>query len=317
MRLIVIFAAAAFAVLAFIVVYQMNSTAPAGDGPQALVDPKTRNTEVKQVNVMVAKKDIPIGTKLTSEDLDIQPWPSHLKLEQFVNADDQTIEGMVTRSPFLQFEPIIRNKLANPNDPSFLASSLPAGMRAATIPIDAVTGIAGFVFPGDRVDVLITQNIPDGKKADVNADQSRGSDTINTDEKGTAITEVLVPNAKVLAIDQKSTIDAKDKVNTPSSITLEVSLKDAQKLKLAEKSGTLSLSLRSLKDKDSTDVARPVGAGDLSRTTPPSFFPVLYGFNDDTAPVTAEGEDMKAVGLDTVISVVRGVKAETIEVNRP
>ena len=123
---------------------------------------------------------------------------------------------------------------------------------------------------------------------------------------------------RVLAVNQHSTVEEGGALKSPASVTLEVSQKDAQKLRLGEKSGTLSLSLRSLKEVADAKVVRPVGAGDLSRTTPPSSFPVLYGFNDDdVVPEAQEGaEGLKAV-YEGSVSVVRGVTAQNVEINRP
>lgn len=319
MRYIIFFVAAFFAVIAF--VFMLNVGGGAGnkqETPDALVNPQAKQIEVQSTNIMVAKRNIPIGTLLKAEDLDTQPWPAHLKLPQFVTSEDPSVIGMVSRSNFLEFEPIIRTKLANPNDPSFLASSLPKGMRAITISIDAIAGIGGFVFPGDRVDVLVTQNIVNGKAA---VDANAGGNTVGVPGKeGNTLTEVLIPNIKVLAVDQKSTKGAEDGITVPSNVTLEVSQKDAQRIRLAEKGGQLSLSLRSLKDIDVAEVVRPTGPGDLSRTTAPSFFPVLYGFGDDNAPVPTIAGDANApasVSNDVSISVVRGAKVETVEVNRP
>lgn len=166
---------------------------------------------------------------------------------------------MITRTPFQKGEPIIMNRLANPNDPSFLAGSLEKGMRMITIAVDVVSGGGGFVFPGDRVDVLITHDVSTGE----------------LDEKKQPvkepITEVLVPDVRVMASNQKSTAHGGDAPVVPTNISLEVSADNAQKIRLAESAnGRISVVLRSLKDKDTTTVARPSGISDLSavRTVP-------------------------------------------------
>ncbi len=140
---------------------------------------------------------------------------------------------------------------------------------------------------------------------------------------------------RVLAVNQMSTATTEEKPGLPSNVSLEVSKEDAQKLRLAaEGNGTLSLSLRSLHDKDDKSMAQPTGVPDLSRITPPSYYPVLYDHQAEYTPKVVdvfgkptqdetEGaeEDMEfeMQGMDTSkdVTVVRGVEKETVGVNRP
>src|SRR5580658_4035513 len=105
----------------------------------------------------------------------IQTWPKHLKLDDMVEANPSEPSGllkMVARTPFTKGEPIMLSRLANEKDPSFLAASLPKGMRVVTIAVDQVSGVAGFIFPGDRVDVIITHDISLSQHAEVKTDDS-------------------------------------------------------------------------------------------------------------------------------------------------
>jgi pilus assembly protein CpaB len=122
-------------------------------------------------------------------------------------------------------EPILAAKISAPGAGASIAALLTDGMRAATVRIDDVSGVAGFVQPNDSVDVLITRNVPNAGAAD------------------SQVTDVLLQNVRVLAIDQ----EAKNSDGTPKlarSATFEVSPLDAQKLALAQKTGQLSLVLR-------------------------------------------------------------------------
>jgi pilus assembly protein CpaB len=244
---------------------------------------------------------------------------------------------MVARTPFTKGEPIMLSRLANEKDPSFLAASLPKGMRVVTIAVDQVSGVGGFVFPGDRVDVLITHDINLSHHEEIKADDAK------QESKKEAVTEVLLSNISVMAVNQKSVIHGGEPPVVPTTVSLEVSASDAQKLRLTEHAnGRLSLALRSLHDKDEIELARPTGVGDLSRLTPPAYFSVLYDSNGQTnytphvtsaapegatlvptgaaptasaAPATDAAPDAGVSGAP--ITVVRGVKIEEVEVSRP
>jgi len=315
MRLIILFIAAALSAFAAFFVWQFTSEKPQPpedpvvvdsgpvETPIPIADPKPLASDVPEVDVVIARADIPVGSEIDTTMIDYQRWPKHLLVPGFVVRPEQgapPIVGKMTRTVVKARQPILDTMLANPNDPSFLPGVLSEDMRAITIPVDAITGVGGFVFPGDRVDVMITQEfIYRPKKGNADDVFGRGGVVENREN----ITEILLPNVRVLAINQRTVANnadpkAKDAGNPlPSNVTLEVTPKDAEKLRLAEKEGRLSLVLRSIKDKDKIDIAtRPVGPGDLSRTTPPSFYPVLYDFNSDYQPavVSLFGEGTQA-----------------------
>lgn len=352
MRLIFLFIAIALAGAAFFVT--MNLTKEEAKPAQPIIqETKVVVKEVPTVDVFVARQDIPIGTEITRAMLDVQPWPKHLLLPDFVTIEGDpssagTIDKMVARTPFQKGEVVMRSKLANPKDPSFLAAALAENMRAVTIQADPISGVGGFVFPGDRVDLLITHNV------------NTGSQTL--DEKGKTaapaepVTEVLLSNVKVLAVNQRATMQGAEGPQMPSSFTLEVGQIDAQKIRLTELAGArLSLTLRSVKDKDDFSLVRPTGRGDLSRITPPSYFAVLYDKKSSYTPTIVSGDgkvltkgegsvstsgvipqqtplaNLVKDGINqeaggnvitsaddkTIIAVVRGVRMEPVEVQGP
>lgn len=200
--------------------------------------------DFETVNVLIASRPIAIGEVIDAEMLDSQPWPKHLVLEDFITSPDATqqVVKMVARSAFQQGEPIVLNRLSNPNDPGFLAANLTPGMRVVTVASDAIAGIAGFVYPGDRVDVLVTHSIPKMEEEEDEAER-------NPKE---SVTETLLTDIKVLAVNQWASGANPETKEMPSSISLEVSLKDAQRLRLAQETGYLSLALRGLDEKDTT-----------------------------------------------------------------
>jgi len=349
MRLIILFVAIALAAGVFFVA--MHFTAPKEETPLPVVKAEVKYEKEPTVNVYTAREDIPIGSVLKQEMLDIQPWPSHLMLPDMVAADPTqapTIVKMIVRTPFQKGEPIIINKLANEKDPSFFAAALPKGMRAVTISVDVISGVGGFVFPGDRVDVLITHDVTppslsalsrmlsnagsnnreaanegasamNGEAQEGNSPETHksGSSTVTIVQKD-PITEVLLSNVAVLAINQKSATHEGEMPAVPSNVSLQVSAADAQKLRLAENgNGRLSLALRSLKDRDETTAPRPTGIGDLSHLLPPSYFPVLY--DESGHPIYAEGANLpeEESSYSNMVVVVRGVQVQPVEVSRP
>lgn len=211
-----------------------------------------RSETLKTSDVLLAKVDIPVGTKINETMVDVQPWPAHLVLDNFIVSGNEEVVGRITRAAIQAHEPFLKSKLANENDPGFLAGALPSGMRAITVATDVVSGVAGFVFPGDRVDIVFAHNVP----AEIDETQKGGATR-------PALTEVLVPNARVLAVNVRDNNVANNGPATPNNVTLEVSDEDAQRVRLAEKIGTLSLSLRSIKD-DNTSIPNPTRMVDLS-----------------------------------------------------
>jgi pilus assembly protein CpaB len=235
---------------------------------------------VKTVSIFVAAQPIPIGASVTQEMVSIQPWPENLMLEGFIRADaGVNIVGMVARAPFQQQEPFLLAKLAKPSDPNFLAGSLPKGMRVITIQTNEIEGLAGFLFPGDHVDVILTHEISKW----VTPPSGAGGAPVSPQEQKEAVSETLLSNVVVLAVDQRPTsANATDKNGNliiPRSVTLMVTPTDAQRLRLGAQKGTLTLALRSLQDKDSNDPLIVTSPADLSQV------PEMTGAQSDAGGV--------------------------------
>jgi pilus assembly protein CpaB len=203
--------------------------------------------------VLVARKALPVGTIIDAESFTYQPWPKELMqaayyVEGSPDSDTKTLLGTVVRYPITAGQPVTRGALVGPQDRGFLAAALGAGMRAITVPVNVSTGVAGFVFPGDHVDVLLTQQVEGGG-----------------DGPALKVSETIIRNVRVLATDQRISEkdkDGKTEVKTFSNVTFEVTPRIAEKLAVAQSMGTLSLSLRSIAD-NTADLERAVASGEI------------------------------------------------------
>lgn len=109
--------------------------------------------------VLVAKRALPIGTILTADAIGYQLWPKEMVQDAYFidgEADMTQLLGTVVRHPVTAGEPVTQGSLVRPGDRGFLAAALGPGMRAITVPVSARTGVGGFIFPGDRVDLMLT-----------------------------------------------------------------------------------------------------------------------------------------------------------------
>jgi len=183
--------------------------------------------------VLVAKTDLPAGQFVRPENLRWQPWPEDGIAEAYIGPDKAKLEdfvGAVVRTGLVAGEPVVDGKLVRPGDRGFMAAVLSPGKRAVTVPVTLSSGVAGFIFPGDRVDVLMTEVIQEEK---------------DKDGKERRATETVLTDIRVLAVDQRAD-DQKKEVAIAKTATLEVSSKQAEVVAVAGEMGKLSLSLRSL-----------------------------------------------------------------------
>lgn len=182
--------------------------------------------------VLVAHGNLPAGHFLRAENLRWQVWPPGTVAADYVVEGKGKLEdyiGSVVRSGIADGEPITALRVVRPGDRGFLAAVLTPGYRAVTVPVTVSSGIAGFVFPGDHVDLLLTLAVPMTGKATILHHAS----------------ETLLTNLRVLAVDQRANDQAKDVV-VAKTVTLEVTPKQAETIAVATDLGQLSLSLRSL-----------------------------------------------------------------------
>src|SRR5689334_17513185 len=142
--------------------------------------------------ILVARKALPVGTIIDQESLAFQAWPKELiqnayYLEGAPESDMSKLLGTVVRNAITAGQPVTQGALVGPNDRGFLAAALGPGMRAVTVPVSSTTGVAGFVFPGDRVDLVLTQEVAGGGEG-----------------PALKVSETIVRNLRVLATDQRT-----------------------------------------------------------------------------------------------------------------
>jgi pilus assembly protein CpaB len=184
--------------------------------------------------VLVAHSAVPRGQILKPADLEWQVWHDGGINHAYIQKGTKTIEdfaGWVARDPFAPGDPITEGKIVQPGKSGFLAAALQPGMRAVSVPVTVTSGISGFVFPGDQVDILITHPL-----------QASGGKGEGVQHQAS---ETVLHDVRVLAVDQK--LDSKGgEAIVAHTATLEVTPKQSEVIAVASEMGKLSLSLRSL-----------------------------------------------------------------------
>jgi len=233
-----------------------------------------REIEVKSYYVAIATKTLPVGTMLGPEDVKLVAWPAsspvsggYTKVEEVVN------RGLI--APVVENEPLTATKLAPIEAGAGLAPTIAAGMRAISVKVNEVIGVAGFVVPGTRVDVVVTI----GRQDD-------------------SVSRVIVSNAQVLTAGTKYDQEqAKDGKPLPSTVvTLLVTPQDSERIALASTQGSIMLALRNPLDATTTEtkgtrmaslmgapepapvvrIAKGVPRAAIAAPAPPPPAPVIY-----------------------------------------
>ena len=209
-----------------------------------------RQVEVASTMAVIAARNIPVGTLLVKEDVKVVAWPARNPLKGgFKSVDEVTNRGVITG--LAENEPLTESKLAPLGAGGGLAPTIPSGMRALSVRVNAVIGVAGFVIPGSRVDLLVTVTDPANK--------------------GT-ITKSVVSNIEVLTagsrFDQESS-RADGKPIQASVVTLLATPQDAEKIGLAASEGSITLTLRNPLDVTPTETQGARLASLLGNPSPP------------------------------------------------
>lgn len=201
----------------------------------------------KLSRIAVATQPLQFGDKLTPENVRLQNFPAaSVPQGAFHSMEDVLKDGRVALRPLVPGEPILADKVSGTDGRAVLSANLPNGMRAVSVPVSAITGVSGFVRPGDTVDVLLTRKIP--------GEGATGDDLM---------TDVILERVQVLAIDQVASEQATEP-KVGQTAVLQVNLADAQRLAIASKIGTLSLALRNV-ETDEEGAVRTVTARDLGQ----------------------------------------------------
>jgi pilus assembly protein CpaB len=233
--------------------------------------------------IVVANFAIPFGTPIATDNVREISWPANaMPHGAFSHVADLTKDGQrLVLSPFVRDEPIVASKVTGPNEHTSLSTIIQTGMRAVTVPVDDVRGVAGFISPGDFVDIVLTRN----------------------DSNAGPVSEVILQHVKVLAIDQTSS-EHQDSPKVAKLVTIEVSQEQALKVLLAVNVGKLSLILRQASEVAVAPQSR-VTASDLftGETPPPDAKAVPL-------PVAQPESDLRK------ITVVRSMRSENYDVPR-
>jgi pilus assembly protein CpaB len=185
-------------------------------------------------SIVVAGKPLRFGDELSSAALREMPWPDNaLPAGAFGKIADLTSSKRVVLMPIDTNEAVLASKITGPGQRATLSAMLGDGMKAVTIRVNDVEGVAGFVLPGDRVDILLTR----------------------TGEKNNAVNDVVIQDVRVLAVDQLADQRA-DKPSVVKAVTIEVDPTEGQKVALAATVGTLSLLLRKAGEATGHDTRR-------------------------------------------------------------
>ncbi len=225
-------------VVAAITAFMARSLMVGAPAPTAGAAPAAVQAAQNTTDILVATRALPPGTILGPDSIKFIPWPKDLiegAYFQRGQTDEHSMLGTVVRFAIPAGQPISQGALVKPGDRGFLAAALGPGMRAVTVPVDSKSAVAGFVFPGDHVDLILTESVEGGG-----------------DGPPLKASETVLRNLRVLATDQRADKQSDDKgntiVSTYSTVTVEATPKIAEKIAVSQTLGSLSLSLRSISD---------------------------------------------------------------------
>jgi pilus assembly protein CpaB len=266
LRVMIVLVAAVAAIGLAVVMQKAMGGKPA---PAPIVQAPTSSKPMTLV--LVAKRDLAIGDRLTAGDVDWQPWPSDTINAAFITngaaepvptkttakaakavgdaADhimggvtpEKAVEGAIVRDPILSGEPITPRKIVRGGEGGYLSVVLGPGKRAMAVPVTSETAVGGFILPGDRVDVIQTrdaQSVGEG-------DGASGKQIV---------AETIIQNVRVVALDQSTAAEKDAKTIVASTATLEVGPIEAEALARAKAAGPVTLTLRAY-----TDLGGPSG----------------------------------------------------------
>jgi pilus assembly protein CpaB len=240
-----------------------------------------REIEVRSYSVAVAAKPLPMGSLLTATDVKLVPWPQSSPVAgAFTSVEEVVNRGLL--AAVVENEPLTAAKVAMAEAGAGLAPTIPAGMRAVSVKVDEVVGVAGFAVPGARVDMVVTLN---------QQDQS--------------VSRVVVTNVQVLTAGTKYDQDqARDGKPVPASVvTLLVSPEDAERISLAASVGRITLALRNPMDAEPTN-------------TKGMRLAALMGAADPPPPSTVPAPRRAAVARPEPVAVVAAPQIYTVETIR-
>lgn len=235
-RMMLIAGLALAAVVVFTQVKKLGTPAPV----QQAAAPAPVIEKVKYVDVLIATRNMSVGSRVSDESVKWKQWPAEALSPALIsnNSRPQAIEELkraIVRSPILEGEPISEYKLVKAGSSGVMAALLKPGMRAVTTRISVDTAAGGFIQPGDRVDIILTQTVQ--SKSALGSKSNQRIFTADT----------IFENVHVLAIDQTYSTSAEGGAAViGSTATFEMSQQDAELLQQSVSKGDLSLTLRGI-----------------------------------------------------------------------
>jgi pilus assembly protein CpaB len=222
---------------------------------------RTAPVETNLPQIWVARQDMEIGSFVDQGDFEARDWPQAAILPDQLkvgSVQPSDIQGAVVREKINKGEPILMAKLVRPGERGFAAAVLTPGMRAISVAVDSVSANSGLVLPGDRVDLILTQNL--------GGDGPSGRSHVG---------ETIARAVRVLAVgkDLNAPQDSKDVDERPRTVTLEVTPKEAEAISVAASIGDIKLALRSLSSTPSDEQEDKLATtdADLSKPDRPTF----------------------------------------------
>ena len=250
-----------------------------------------RTTEVKTVDVVVAQHPLTLGTRLTADHVKVVKWPADSPVAgTFTKVEEVVDRGLI--APVEPNEPLTQTKLAALEAGAGLPPSIPPGMRAVSVKVNEVVGVAGFVVPGTRVDVMVTL-------------------TSRKQQSEDSVTRVVVSNAQVLTAGTKYDQEkAKEGAPIPSTVvTLLVTPEDGERIALAASDGQIMLALRNPLDTAPTTTTGVRTAGLLGGQAAAPAAPAKPRVARASAPARpVQAEPAPAQPAKYTVEAIRGAK---------
>lgn len=195
----------------------------------------SKQASVATSKVVVAAKDLDLGTRLAPELLKTVDWPT-ASLPEGAIQDPKTLDTRVIKTSLLRGEPVMESKLAPLGAKGGLSAVIGEGKRAITVRVNDVIGVAGFALPGNYVDIIVNTE----------------DETVKTEAMNKTVSKIVLEQILVLAVAQEASRD-ETKPRVVNAVTLEVTPEQAEKLDLARSVGSLSLVLRNQVDTSPVD----------------------------------------------------------------
>ena len=261
-----------------------------------------KQTAMATEKVVVAGKDLDLGSRLSPQVLQVVDWPKSAIIKGAFS-DPKLLDTRVLNTSVLRGEPLIEAKLAPVGAKGGLSAVIGEGKRAITVKVNEVIGVAGFALPGNRVDIMVNSQ----------------------DDQGKQFSKIVLEQIPVLAVAQEASRD-ETKPKVVNAVTLEVTPEQAEKLDLARSVGTLSLVLRSQTDRapvttagvrktdllkgsaaeTATPAAPPAAAAPAAKEPPKAVKPAVRAVQKRASPVAEEKPK---------VEVIRGVAKSSMVIS--